>query len=159
LELGGKSPLIVDADSDVAKIMPMIAIGKLFNAGQTCIAPDYALVPRRRIDEFTTAITRAVGDLYPTIASNADYSSIVNERHYARLQQLIADARERGARVIEINPASEALPAASRKIAPTLVVDPPDDAAIMREEIFGPLFPVVGYEGIDEAIRYINQRE
>jgi coniferyl-aldehyde dehydrogenase len=158
LELGGKSPVIIDEDSDFAKIMPMVAIGKLFNAGQTCIAPDYALVPRTRVDEFATAMQRAVAKLYPTLAGNRDYSSIVSERHYGRLTGLIEDARASGARIIEINPAGEKLDPAARKIAPTLVLGAGEEAAVMREEIFGPLFPVVGYDGIDEAIRYVNER-
>jgi coniferyl-aldehyde dehydrogenase len=158
LELGGKSPVIIDADSDFARIMPMVAIGKLFNAGQTCIAPDYALVPRGRVDEFAASMQRAVARLFPTLADNWDYSSIVNERHYARLSRLIADARSSGAKIVEINPASERLDPAARKIAPTLIIDAPDTAAVMREEIFGPLFPIVGYDGVDEAIRYVNER-
>jgi coniferyl-aldehyde dehydrogenase len=158
LELGGKSPVIIDADSDFARIMPLVAIGKLFNAGQTCIAPDYALVPRARIDEFAAEMQRAVARLYPTLAGNWDYSSIVDERHYARLSGLVADARSSGARIIEINPASEQFDPATRKIAPTLILDAPDTAAVMREEIFGPLFPIVGYDGVDEAIRYVNER-
>jgi coniferyl-aldehyde dehydrogenase len=158
LELGGKSPVIVDADSDFAKIMPMVAIGKLFNAGQTCIAPDYALVPRTRVDEFSAAMVREVAKLYPTLARNRDYTSIVNDRHYARLHDLLADAKSRGARIVEINPAGETLAPALRKIAPTLVLDAGDETAIMREEIFGPLFPVVAYDGVDDAIRYVNKR-
>jgi coniferyl-aldehyde dehydrogenase len=158
LELGGKSPVIVDADSNFAKIMPMVAIGKLFNAGQTCIAPDYALVPRARVDDFTAAMQRAVAKLYPTLAGNRDYSSIVSERHYARLNGLIEDARSSGAKIIEINPAGEKLDPATRKIAPTLVLGAGEAAAIVHEEIFGPLFPVVAYDGIDDAIRYINER-
>ncbi len=158
LELGGKSPLIVDAGSDFAKIMPMVAIGKLFNAGQTCIAPDYALVPRARIDEFAAAMERAVAKLYPTLAGNRDYSSIVSERHYARLAGLLADARSSGARIVEINPAHEKLDPATRKIAPTLILDAGDTATVLHEEIFGPLFPIVGYDGVDDAIGYVNER-
>ena len=158
LELGGKSPVIVDADADFAAIMPMVAIGKLFNAGQTCIAPDYALVPRRRIDEFCAAMTRTVASLYPTLAANRDYSSIVNDRHYARLVGLIADARAKGARVDEINPSGERLDPTMRKIAPTLVAGAGDDAAIMHDEIFGPVLPVVGYDTLDDALRYVNER-
>jgi len=158
LELGGKSPVIIDSDTDFAKIMPMVAIGKLFNAGQTCIAPDYALVPRARAGEFAAEMERAVAKLYPTLARNRDYSSIVNDRHYARLTALVDDARASGAKIIEINPAGEKLDRASRKIAPTLVLDAGDDTAIAREEIFGPLLPIVGYDGIDDAIRYVNAR-
>ncbi len=140
LELGGKSPVIVDAGSDFAKIMPMVAIGKLFNAGQTCIAPDYALVPRARVDEFAAAMQRAVAKLYPTLAGNRDYSSIVSDRHYARLAALIEDARASGARIVEINPAGEKLDPATRKIAPTLVLDAGEDA---RDHARGDLRAVV----------------
>jgi coniferyl-aldehyde dehydrogenase len=159
LELGGKSPVIVDAEAAFESIAPKIAIGKLFNAGQTCIAPDYALVPRARIDEFVAAMTTAIGKLYPTLNGNADYTSIVNERHYARLVGLRADARTRGARVVEVNPAAEALPAAARKLAPALILDASDEMAVMREEIFGPLLPVVAYDSLDDAIGYVNRRE
>ena len=159
LELGGKSPAIVDASADLDRIAPVLAIGKLFNAGQTCIAPDYALVPRSRVDEFAKALVRAVAKLYPTLAANRDYTSIVDERHYARLQRLLADAKARGARIVEINPAGETLDPARRKIAPTLVVGAGDEAAIMREEIFGPLLPLVAYDHLDDAIRYVNQHD
>jgi coniferyl-aldehyde dehydrogenase len=159
LELGGKSPVIVDAEGAFESIAPKIAIGKLFNAGQTCIAPDYALVPRARVDEFVAAMTRAIGRLYPTLAGNADYTSIVNERHYARLAGLLADARTRGARVVEVNPAGEKLEPAARKLAPALILDTGDEMAVMREEIFGPLLPVVAYDSLDDAIGYVNRRD
>ena len=159
LELGGKSPVIVDGSANFAKIAPLVALGKLFNAGQSCIAPDYALVPRTRVDEFAEAIVRAVAKLYPTLAANRDYTSIVDGRHYARLQGLLADATARGARIVEINPAGETLERAARKIAPTLVLGAGDDAAIMKEEIFGPLLPIVAYDHLDDAIRYVNLRD
>jgi coniferyl-aldehyde dehydrogenase len=159
LELGGKSPVIVDASSDFAKIAPLVAIGKLFNAGQTCIAPDYALVPKARVEEFAAAMTRAVSRLFPTLAGNPDYTSIVNARHYARLDGLVADARSRGARVVEINPAGEKLDPALRKFAPTLVLDVTDGMAILREEIFGPVLPVVPYASLEDAIAYVNRHE
>jgi coniferyl-aldehyde dehydrogenase len=159
LELGGKSPVIVDADGAFDSIAPKIAIGKLFNAGQTCIAPDYALVPRARTDEFVTAMTGAMAKLYPTLARNPDYSSIVSERHYARLAGLIADAKSRGARLIEVNPAGEKLDPATRKLAPVLVLDVGADMAVMREEIFGPLLPVVPYDTLDDALDYVNAHD
>ena len=159
LELGGKSPVIIDAEGDFGRIAPLVAIGKLFNAGQTCIAPDYALVPRARVDEFAVAMTRAVATLFPTLAGNRDYASIVNERHYARLAGLLADARSHGARIVEINPAGEALPATARKMAPTLLLDVGDEMTIMRDEIFGPLLPVVAYDSLDDALRYVNRHD
>ena len=159
LELGGKSPVIIDVDSDFRRSAPLVAIGKLFNAGQTCIAPDYALVPTTRVDEFSAAMTRAVAALFPTLAGNRDYASIINERHYARLAGLLADAKSRGARVVEINPAGEPLPAAARKMAPTLLLDVDDKMTVMRDEIFGPLLPVVGYDSLDDAIAYVNRHD
>ena len=159
LELGGKSPVIIDTDSDFEKIAPLVAIGKLFNAGQTCIAPDYALVPRARVDEFAAAMTRAVAALFPTLAGNRDYASIVNERHYTRLAGLLADARSRGARIVAINPSGEPLPPAARKMAPTLLLDVRDEMTIMRDEIFGPLLPVVAYDSLDAAIAYVNRHD
>jgi coniferyl-aldehyde dehydrogenase len=97
LELGGKSPAIFDADADFAAAAPRLVSGKLLNAGQTCIAPDYALVPEGRTDAFVAAVTAAIGELYPALAANPDYTSIVNGRHYARLVALVDDAREKGA--------------------------------------------------------------
>lgn len=156
LELGGKSPVIVDVDDSFESIAPKIAIGKLFNAGQTCIAPDYALVPRARADEFAVAMWGAISRLYPTLAGNADYTSIVNERHYDRLQGLIADAKTRGARIVEVNPAGETLDPVARKLAPALILDVGADMAVMREEIFGPLLPVVPYDTLEGALAYVN---
>jgi len=158
LELGGKSPVILDEDCDLADSARRIAAGKLFNAGQTCIAPDYALVPRARQQAFADAFTRATGELYPTLERNPDYTSIVNERHHARLQRLAEDARRDGARVIEINPAGEAPQPGSRKLRPTLLMDVTPEMAVMQEEIFGPLLPVVGYESPEEAIAFVNAR-
>ena len=104
-------------------------------------------------------MTRAIGKLYPTLAGNADYTSIVSERHYARLAGLIADAKARGARVVEVNPAGETLDPATRKLAPALVLDVDADMAVMREEIFGPLLPVVPYDTLDDALDYVNAHD
>jgi coniferyl-aldehyde dehydrogenase len=159
LELGGKSPVIVDMKGSFKSIAPKIAVGKLFNAGQTCIAPDYALVPRERADEFAVAMWHAMGVLYPNLAENPDYSSIVNDRHYGRLEGLMADAKQHGARLVDVNPGGETFDPAQRKLAPALVLDVNDDMRIMREEIFGPLLPVVPYDKLDDAIDYINSRD
>nr|WP_281433506.1 coniferyl aldehyde dehydrogenase [Microvirga splendida] len=158
LELGGKSPALVAPDHPVEKAAERIAVGKLFNAGQTCIAPDYALVPREKTGAFVAAYRDAVSTLYPTLASNPDYTAIVSERHYERLRGLIADARERGARVHEINPADEALGETHRKLAPVVLTGVPDHAQAMQEEIFGPVLPVVPYDDIEEACRFIGAR-
>ncbi|MBF9196815.1 aldehyde dehydrogenase family protein [Microvirga terrestris] len=158
LELGGKSPALVAADYPVEKAAERIAVGKLFNAGQTCIAPDYVLVPREKEQAFVAAYRDAVSQLYPTLGSNPDYTAIISERHHARLNHLIADAREHGAQVVEINPGSETLDTAHRKLAPVVMTDVPEQAQVMQEEIFGPLLPVIAYDDVDEACRFINAR-
>jgi acyl-CoA reductase-like NAD-dependent aldehyde dehydrogenase len=155
LELGGKSPALLGADFNARVAAERIMAGKLFNAGQTCIAPDYAFVPSGARDAFVEACKAAVAKMYPTLAANADYTSIVNERHRARLQGYVDDAKARGARLIELNPAGEPFDGA-RKMAPTIVLDPTEEMLVMQEEIFGPILPVRTYEKIDEAIDYIN---
>lgn len=156
LELGGKSPCILGEDAMLPSAVQSIVHGKLLNAGQTCIAPDYVLLPERRLDEFIGLTVQTVQKFYPTLASNPDYSSIVNERHYRRVANYVAEAKARGVRVVEINPENETLPAATRKFVPTLVIEPADDLAVMREEVFGPVLPVKTYRGLDQAIDYVN---
>jgi coniferyl-aldehyde dehydrogenase len=158
LELGGKSPALVADDADLGRTMPRLIAGKLFNAGQTCIAPDYALVPVRMLDAFVDGAKAAIARFYPTLAANPDYSAIVNDRHYARLAALVDDAAAKGAQIVVVNPAQESLPPAARKLAPTLIVGARDDMAVMQQEIFGPLFPVETYAAIDEAIARIDAR-
>ena len=158
LELGGKSPALVAADYPVEKAAERIAVGKLFNAGQTCIAPDYVLVPRPLKEAFLAAFRDAVARLYPTLADNPDYTAIVNERHCERLRHLVADARSHGARVDEINPGGEAFDPSRRKMPPVVLTDVPDHALVMSEEIFGPVLPVIAYDDLDEACRFIAAR-
>lgn len=163
LELGGKSPAIVHEDYELPRAVARIARGKLLNAGQTCIAPDYALVPRRRVEEFVGRYQETVAALYPRVIDNRDYTAIINERHYQRLLALVADARGKGARITVIDPARE-LPSGecgssnTRKIAPVVLTGVGDTMDVMREEIFGPLLPVVPYDTLDEAIAYVNGR-
>ena len=157
LELGGKSPALVDADCDLAVAAPRIAFAKFLNAGQTCVAPDYMLVPRTRIDEFVASMQRTVAAMYPDAAASADYTSIVSDRHYRRLAQLVADAQAAGATVVPLIATADAQAAATRKFPPTLLVGADDDMAVMREEIFGPVLPVIGYDSLDEAIAYVNR--
>jgi len=148
----------VMADHPIEKAAERIAVGKLFNAGQTCIAPDYVLVPRERKEAFVAAFRDAVVQLYPTLAANPDYTAIVSERHYERIRRLVEDAREHGACVHEINPAHEILDPKRRKIAPVIVTDVPDQALVMNEEIFGPVLPVIAYDDVEEACRFIAAR-
>lgn len=157
LELGGKSPAIVGRGIDVAEAAERILFGKCLNAGQTCIAPDYALVPEERLDAFVQAAARAVARLYPSLAGNSDYSAIIDARHRARLAGYVEEARAAGTRVVEINPAREDL-SSSPKMAPTLLVAPGEGLAAMREEIFGPVLPVVPYRALEDAIAFVNAR-
>lgn len=156
LELGGKSPAILDVDCDVGLAAERIAVGKLLNAGQTCVAPDYVLVPKESVDQFVAAFAAAVGKLYPSFAGNPDYTSIVNDRHYQRLLGLIADAETNGARVVRLGGATEKVDA-HRCMQPTLIVGADDAMSVMREEIFGPLLPIVSYETLDDAVAYVNR--
>ncbi len=157
LELGGKSPALVGRAIDIEEAADRIVFGKCVNAGQTCIAPDYALVPEERVDRFVEAARRSVARLYPTLRDNADYSAIIDARHRARLAGYLEEARAAGTRVVEINPAAEDL-SSSPKIAPTLLVAPDPRSAAMREEIFGPVLPVVPYARLDDAIAFVNAR-
>jgi coniferyl-aldehyde dehydrogenase len=158
LELGGKSPVLIDRAQPLDQVAVEIAYGKLANAGQTCIAPDYVLLPKEDVDPFIAAWGRAVARLYPEGPTSPDYTSVVNQRHHERLRTLLEDARSKGARTIEngVSP----LRALNRPhtLAPTLVLDVRDGMKIMHEEIFGPLLPVVTYHSLDEAIGYINAR-
>jgi coniferyl-aldehyde dehydrogenase len=155
LELGGKSPAIVERGFSLARAAASIAYGKLANAGQTCIAPDYVLAPEREIEAFVAAYEDAVRSYYPLAASDGAYAAIVNQRHYERLIRLIDDAREKGARIIEIG-APDAQRA--RTLTPTLILDATPDMAVMQEEIFGPILPIIAYREIDDAIAYVNAR-
>jgi coniferyl-aldehyde dehydrogenase len=158
LELGGKSPCIIGDDAIVPATAQSVAFGKLLNAGQTCVAPDYLLVPRERIEDFIGLLREAVVKLYPSLRANPDYTAIINDRHYDRIGAMVEEARRRGVRVIEINPSDETLPPAERKIAPSLLIDPPDDLAVMSEEIFGPVLPIRPYDSLDQAIDFVNNR-
>jgi coniferyl-aldehyde dehydrogenase len=157
LELGGKSPAIVDPSCDLAHAAARIAFGKLLNAGQTCIAPDYLLVPAGTAETVAARVADAIAHHYPTLATNPDYTSIIAATHRDRLAALVDDARAGGARVREVNPAGERFAAGSRKFAPTLVLDARDTMRVMREEIFGPVLPIVEYADLDDAIDRVNR--
>jgi coniferyl-aldehyde dehydrogenase len=156
LELGGKSPVVVCPDYPTGKAARAIAFGKFLNAGQTCIAPDYVLAPASRAMELAEAILAEAKRLYPSIADNPDYTSIVTDRHYQRLTNAIEEARSAGATVLTI---AEDKASNSRKIAPTIVVDPPRESLLMREEIFGPVLPIVSSDSLEDALRVINEKD
>ena len=154
LELGGKSPCIVDASADLDAVAIKIAHGKLLNAGQTCIAPDHVFLPQGREADFERAFAAAVARLFPSGASHPDYASIVGDRHHGRLVDLLEEVRAQGARVVELAPPGGT--GHSRQMPPALVFQPPSDARLMREEIFGPVLPVLTYARLEEAIAAIN---
>ena len=158
LELGGKSPVLVDRSQPIERAASAVAYGKLANAGQTCIAPDYVLLPEGDVTPFVEAFGRAVAELYPKGPASPDYTSIVSARHYTRLRGLLDDARAKGARVIETGLLPEQARGLAHTLAPTLVLDVRDDMRIMQEEIFGPLLPIVTYRDLDEAIAFVNAR-
>ena len=157
LELGGKSPAIIADDYPVELAAARIATGKWFNCGQTCIAPDYVLVPAARRDALVAALRAQVHARYGAALSNlGDYTRIVNDGQYARLQGYLDDARARGVEVVTLAGAADA---AQRVLPPTLLLDPGDDARVMQDEIFGPLLPLKSYRTLDEAIAYVNAHD
>ncbi|MGC4998465.1 coniferyl aldehyde dehydrogenase [Streptomyces sp. DT195] len=159
LELGGKCPVIVGRSADTELTADRIAVAKFLNSGQACIAPDYLLVPEERLAEYVDAIKRSTAEQYPTLVDNPDYTSIINAAHFERIAGYVSDARARGAEVIEINPSGEDLTdQPTRKYAPTLIIEPAQEALVSTEEIFGPLLPIKTYRGVDEAIAYVNAR-
>jgi coniferyl-aldehyde dehydrogenase len=160
LELGGKSPVIIGRSADLPTAAARIMNGKTLNAGQICLAPDYVLTPKENLDAFVGEATGAVRRMFPTLKDNPDYTAIIAQRHYDRIMGHIEDARAKGARVVEIKPDGEDLTQQEhRKIAPTLIIDPTDDMTVMQEEIFGPVLPVKTYQGVDEAIAYVNAHD
>jgi coniferyl-aldehyde dehydrogenase len=158
LELGGKSPVIVQKGYSLDYAAAGIAYGKLANAGQTCIAPDYLIVHEHDVAPFVAAYDKAVTALYPNGPASDDYTSILNDRHYARLNELLKDARSNGARVVECGPKPSDANSRPHTLAPTIVLGATDEMRIMQEEIFGPVLPILAYRQIDEAIAYINVR-
>jgi coniferyl-aldehyde dehydrogenase len=147
LELGGKSPALVAPDANLARAAADIVYGKLLNSGQTCIAPDYVLVPGASLRRFVEALRKAVERYYP----DAQYTSIINGKQHQRLLGYLEEAAARGVETITLN--------ATRGLAPTIFINPPDDLKVMREEIFGPILPLKTYDSIDQAITYVNQHE
>ncbi|RKG31747.1 coniferyl aldehyde dehydrogenase [Acinetobacter tianfuensis] len=157
LELGGKSPVLVHPSISLQDVAERLAVGKLWNAGQTCVAPDYMFLPRGKTAEFIDHFKTYAEGMYPHLADNQDYTSIINDKQYNRLQGYLEDAREQGAQIIEVNPANEDV-AAVRKIAPTLLTGITPDMQIMQNEIFGPILPIMEYDQIDDVIDFINSR-
>ncbi|WP_238339551.1 coniferyl aldehyde dehydrogenase [Novosphingobium ginsenosidimutans] len=160
LELGGKSPTILGRSANIERAGERIAMGKMLNAGQICLAPDYMIVPQELEERAIGAVSNAVSAMYPTLLNNEDYTSVVNARHRDRIQGLIDDAKAKGAEAIEINPGNEDFSASNgHKMPLTILRNVDDDMKVMQDEIFGPVLPIKTYKAIDEAIDYINAHD
>ena len=159
LELGGKSPTVISETADLREAIERIMVGKMLNAGQVCIAPDYVMLPEGKMDEAVAIAREVVAEMYPTLLNNEQYTAMLNERHFQRMQKNIDDANDRGAQVVAINPANEDFSVnPTQKIPPTLILNPDDDALCMQDEIFGPLLPLKTYTKFEDVISYINAR-
>ncbi|WP_239018308.1 coniferyl aldehyde dehydrogenase [Sphingomonas flavalba] len=159
LELGGKSPAIIGRSADIARATERIAMGKLLNAGQICLAPDYLLVPEEGEDAVVAGIAGAAARLYPTMLANPDYTAVVNGRHFDRLTAWVADARAKGATVEVVNPAGEDFAGSNGTRMPLHIIrDATDDMTVMQQEIFGPVLPIRRYRAIADAIAEVNAR-
>ena len=159
LELGGKSPVVISRSADIIEAVQRIMVGKMLNAGQVCIAPDYVFVPEELMDEVVEQATLVVKEMYPSLLNNDQYTAMVNDRHYQRITSNLNDANERSIKTVTINPANEDFTDnPTQKIPPTLIINPDDDALCMQDEIFGPLLPIKSYKNFEETINYINDK-
>ncbi len=158
LELGGKSPAVLGDDMPVEKQAEIVGFGKMFNAGQTCIAPDYVLAPEGRAKPFAEAVMRWVGATYGETSTSEDYTGQITGQHFDRMSAMVEEAWDRGAEVLQsstdLQKAKE-----TRKFPLTIVIDPPADTRMMQEEIFGPILPILTYRSLDDAVRIINDGE
>jgi acyl-CoA reductase-like NAD-dependent aldehyde dehydrogenase len=156
LELGGKSPVIVDEDYSIERAAATVAWAKVFNGGQVCVAPDYVLVPRGREKEFAVAAREAVRKLYPQVAGNPQYTAILNQRHYDRITGYISEAHARDLEVITAE--DPELGRERRQLPLTMLINPPNDSTVMTDEIFGPVLPIIGYDNDHSAVDFVNSR-
>ena len=157
LELGGKSPAIIADDIPLQDIMARLCLAKSLNAGQTCVAPDYVLIPRAKLEPFMQLYQAAFRKMYPTINGNPDYTSVVDARSHQRLQNLLKDAAAKGARIARVS--DETMTDGTFRMPLHLVTEVTDEMTIMQEELFGPILPVVPYDSIEEALAYVNRRQ
>jgi len=158
LELGGKSPTIIGPDADLEKATARVATGKMINAGQVCLAPDYLLVPEDKEQAIVDGLVDNVTEQYPTLIENDDYTSVINARHRERLQGLVDDAVEKGATLTEVNPANEDFGSTNgNKMPLNILQNVNDDMRVMQEEIFGPVLPVKTYKKVDDVVDYVNK--
>lgn len=154
LELGGKSPVLIAPDANLKRAADDIIYGKLLNAGQTCIAPDYVLIRRSDRDRFVDLLRAAAEKRYPHAATNPDYTSVINDQQFTRLTGYLNEAKAAGAEIVQLS--STETDAKARRMAPCAVLDPDGSLAVMQEEIFGPILPIRSYDSIDQAVDYVN---
>jgi len=161
LELGGKSPVIIGRNVDIKKTADALVLGKMLNAGQVCLSPDYVFVKENSLNDLIAELERSLAKYFPTILTNPDYGSVINEKHYHRLIGYLDDVKNKGGEIWEINPAKENfnLQLNTYKIPLTLIINPSEDMLVMQEEIFGPIFPIKSYHHIDEVIEYLSNKE
>jgi acyl-CoA reductase-like NAD-dependent aldehyde dehydrogenase len=158
LELGGKCPAIIHRGYPLGHAIARVLTGKLFNAGQTCVAPDHLWVHRTELEPALAELRLACQRLYPRLADNEDYTSIINRKHYERLVGLVSDAARLGANVEVLNPANEVLPESGRKLAPTLVWNLSERMALASEEVFGPVLPIHVYDTLDQLLAELREK-
>lgn len=159
LELGGKNPVVVDPEADIAEVAANIAASRMVNGGQVCVCPDYVLVPRDEVESFTSAVLATWEKKFGAISGNPEYTATINDSNYERILGLIEDARAKGATVRQVVPAGEELPnATERKIAPTVITGVSPAMDIDSEEVFGPILSVYPYEDVADAVAQINGR-
>lgn len=156
LELGGKSPVLILADADLDHAVARVMTGKLVNAGQTCIAPDYVLLPQRLQAAFADKARNWVAHHYPNLGNNRDYSHIINPKQLERLQGCLNEAAEAGAEVLPLSTPTNNN--GNTLLAPHIIQAAGDHTRLMQEEIFGPLLPLVPYADLDEALAYVRAR-
>jgi coniferyl-aldehyde dehydrogenase len=153
LELGGKSPTIVSKKADINKAAEMIISGKVMNAGQVCLSPDYVFVPEDQLEPFIDTVRSTFQSMFPTVSGNSDYVAVINSRHYERITGYIDEARQAGARVEPL--AADTYTAEEQRIPIHLVVNPDESLRVMQDEIFGPVMIVKTYREMAECIDYI----
>jgi coniferyl-aldehyde dehydrogenase len=157
LELGGKSPVIIDSDCDLAAAAARIVWGKLLNAGQTCIAPDHVLAPSDRVQPLVSALLAAMGQQFPRLVGNPDYTRVISGRHFQRLQAMLADARDQGATLHVHRPDGPDAALAEHTMAPVIVTCVRPSMRIAQEEIFGPILPIIACDSLDQALAHVQQ--
>ncbi len=158
LELGGKCPAVIAPGRLDDRALAALVFGKLSNAGQTCVAPDYLFVHHSDMAAFVSGYKETVARFYPSGPASSDYSNIVNDKHITRLTALLSDAQAKGATVVPVGPLSHTPAGRGQTIAPTLILGATDEMRVMQEEIFGPIMPVLTYDTIEEVIAYVNAR-